>query len=430
MLDKEHTAESTPSDKTQDVQPSDVPIGLKLYLITLSLMLSVFCVALDNTIIATAIPRITDQFHALNDVGWYASAYLLTTCAFQLFFGKLYTLFNIKWTFLSALFIFELGSLVCVVGTVVPVHCLDLIGTTIFVPCVICLLLALQWGGTTYAWSDYRIIICFTFFAILVLIFVAVQWYSGDKATIPVNIALQRSIAFGSIFIFCLGSSIFIFTYYLPIWFQAIKGTSPVRSGIDNIPMILSNVVGITLSGGLTTRFGRYMPFIMASTVLMSIGSGLLTTLRVDTSVGHWVGYQIIYGFGVGLGFQQVVIAAQVCLPRHEISIGTAFVLFIQLLGGAIMVSAADNTFTQQLTKQLSALNFPNFDPEVIIRGGATAFRSTVTTEQLPDVVLAYNEALLKTFRLGLIMACLSILGAVGMEWKTVKEDSSSTVIV
>ncbi|KAF7594606.1 hypothetical protein BBP40_008873 [Aspergillus hancockii] len=76
-------------------------------------MLAVFCVALDNTIMAVAIPRITDDFHNLNDVGWYASSYLLTTCSFQLLYGKFCTLFNIKWVFLAALFMFELGSLIC-----------------------------------------------------------------------------------------------------------------------------------------------------------------------------------------------------------------------------------------------------------------------------------------------------------------------------
>lgn len=67
----------------------------------------------DNTIIATAIPKITDQFKALNDVGWYGSAYLLTTCATQLIYGKLYTFYSIKWVYLIALFIFEVGSLIC-----------------------------------------------------------------------------------------------------------------------------------------------------------------------------------------------------------------------------------------------------------------------------------------------------------------------------
>jgi hypothetical protein len=89
------------------------PTGLKFVIITIALCLSVFLVALDNTIIATAIPHITDQFKALGDVGWYGSAYLLTTCALQLFFGKLYTFFKIKTVFLVSIFIFEVGSALC-----------------------------------------------------------------------------------------------------------------------------------------------------------------------------------------------------------------------------------------------------------------------------------------------------------------------------
>ena len=69
--------------------------------------------ALDNTIIATAIPRITDDFHALDDVGWYGSAYLLCTCAFQLLYGKLYTFFSVKWIYIAAIIVFEIGSAVC-----------------------------------------------------------------------------------------------------------------------------------------------------------------------------------------------------------------------------------------------------------------------------------------------------------------------------
>ncbi|MCJ1377426.1 hypothetical protein MMC17_000521, partial [Xylographa soralifera] len=98
----------------EEIQDNIVyPTGVKLGIISVALCLSVFLVALDNTIIATAIPRITDQFHALDDIGWYGSAYLLTTCTFQLFFGKLYTFFSIKWVYLTAIAIFELGSLIC-----------------------------------------------------------------------------------------------------------------------------------------------------------------------------------------------------------------------------------------------------------------------------------------------------------------------------
>lgn len=67
----------------------------------------------DKLIISTAIPEITNEFHSANDIGWYGSAFLLSNCAFLLVFGKLYTIFNVKYTFLSAVFIFEVGSAVC-----------------------------------------------------------------------------------------------------------------------------------------------------------------------------------------------------------------------------------------------------------------------------------------------------------------------------
>lgn len=64
-------------------------------------------------IITTAIPQITDEFNSAIDIGWYGSAYLLTSCAFQLVFGKIYSLFSVKATFLTTIFLFEVGSALC-----------------------------------------------------------------------------------------------------------------------------------------------------------------------------------------------------------------------------------------------------------------------------------------------------------------------------
>ncbi len=63
----------------------------------------------DRTILGTAIPKITDDFHSINDVGWYASSYLLTMCAFQLIYGRIYTFYSPKWVLLWAILIFEIG---------------------------------------------------------------------------------------------------------------------------------------------------------------------------------------------------------------------------------------------------------------------------------------------------------------------------------
>lgn len=89
------------------------PHGFKLFALVTCLFTSTFLVALDNTIVTTAIPRITDHFKALDDVAWYGSSYLFTTCAFQLLFGKLYSIYPIRWIFLGSLAIFEIGSALC-----------------------------------------------------------------------------------------------------------------------------------------------------------------------------------------------------------------------------------------------------------------------------------------------------------------------------
>jgi MFS family permease len=91
----------------------EYPKGIHLALLLTSLFVSIFIVALDRMIIATAIPAITDEFKSLPDVGWYGSAYLLTTCSFQLLFGKLYTFWAVKTIWLSSIVIFEIGSAIC-----------------------------------------------------------------------------------------------------------------------------------------------------------------------------------------------------------------------------------------------------------------------------------------------------------------------------
>ena len=108
--DTQSNHETTPDDDTQ------YPSTFSLIFIVVALILSMFLVALDMTIVATAIPRITDEFHSLDQVGWYGSAFFLTVASFQSTWGKAYKYFPLKWTFLLAIFWFEIGSLICAVA--------------------------------------------------------------------------------------------------------------------------------------------------------------------------------------------------------------------------------------------------------------------------------------------------------------------------
>ncbi|KAJ7131766.1 major facilitator superfamily transporter [Mycena crocata] len=497
--------------------------GLQLALITLALCLSVFLVALDNTIIATAIPKITDQFQSLDDVGWYASAYLLTTASFQLLFGKFYTFLSIKWVYITAICLFELGSFVCgvaptsdyliagraiaglgsagifsgaliIVANVVPLRkrplftgmvgsmfgiasvvgpllggaftdkiswrwCfyinlpigavtlivmmlffkppaeiarghaasfaerfrkLDPWGTVIFVPAVVCLLLALQWGGTKYPWNSGRIITLLVIFGVFFLAFTVIQILEQENATVPPRILMQRSILGGASFSFFAGSGFYILVYFLPIWFQAIKGVSAVKSGIDNLALILSMVVGTLVASLLVTLWGCYVPFMILGSVISPIGAGLISSLTVDAGHLKWIGYQVIFGFGAGLGTQQPFIAAQAVLERNDIAPGTSLLVFLQTIGGALFVSIAQNVFSTKLASGL-AREVPGLDPRIVLSTGATNLKTTIAPQYLAAVLEVYNEALVATFHIALAMVSLSIFGALAMEWKNIK---------
>ncbi|CAG8384761.1 unnamed protein product [Penicillium salamii] len=511
------------------------PSGMKLVFIFVALCLTVFLVALDQTIIATAIPTITSEFHSVEDIGWYGSAFLLTTCSFQLFFGKLYTLLPLKWTFVGAVLIFEIGSAICgaspnsvaliigraiagiggagifsgaliivaksvplskrpaftgilgavwgiasVVGPLlggaftshaswrwcfyvnlpvgavaIPVIILflssqppekqlkrnawcvinqfDPLGTILLVASIICLLIALQWGGSQYPWSDGREIALLTVFGVLFFAWAAVQWRVGDNATIPLRILRQRTVAFSTFYIFCGSASFILLIYYLPIWFQAIKGDSANQSGIHSLATVLSVVVFAIGSGLSVTLVGYYTPFMIAGSMVMAVGAGLLLLFKVDTPLSMWLGFQIVFGAGAGIGLELPNIAVQTVLPEEDVSVGTSLVVFARSLGGAIFVSVGQNVFSNHIVSGMIA-RVPQLDPSVVLQAGATDLQQTVSQAirslSLDDDVLTrvleiYSDAIVQTFMVALVIACISIIGALGVEWRTVKGSSN-----
>lgn len=107
-----HHGESKPA-----VEPEiEYPTGFRFLTVATSLVLSIFLIALDTTIVSTAIPRITDEFKSVNDVGWYGSAFFLTLASFQGAWGKVFRYFPLKTSFIAATIIFEVGSLICAVA--------------------------------------------------------------------------------------------------------------------------------------------------------------------------------------------------------------------------------------------------------------------------------------------------------------------------
>ena len=302
---------------------------------------------------------------------------------------------------------------------------LDPIGTFFFLPSIVCLLLALQWGGTTYNWSNARIIALFVLAIVLFAAFIAVQMWKGDEATVPGRIFFNRSILAGFWYSFCNGGAMQSIFFFISIWFQAIKHASALRSGIMTLPMILGLVImGIT-AGILTKKIGYYTPWMIVSSVLTPIGAGLMTTFTPHTGSPKWIGYQVLFGMGLGVGNQQPSVAAQTVLSRKDVSIGAALMMFSQTLSGAIFLSVANNIFDTRFAHNV--LGIPGVNVQSVTTTGATDLKNTIPADLLPEVLVAYNDALRGVFYLVTALASCTIFGSLAMEWKSVKKDKQAS---
>ncbi|KAH8592475.1 putative major facilitator superfamily transporter [Bisporella sp. PMI_857] len=497
------------------------PSGSKLILLTFGLCMATFVVALDNTIIATAIPKITTVFNSLGDVGWYGSSYLLTTTALQPSFGRIYTYFDVKWTYLIALLLFEFGSILCaaaansvmlivgravagagasalfsgsmtIIGFTVPLEkrpiyiggissmfgvssvvgpllggaftdrvswrwCfwinlpfgavslaavyfffhppkrkisgmtvkqrileIDLLGAFFLICAIVCLLLALQWGGTEYPWKNSKVWGLFLGFGLLIIIFIAQQFRRGDRATIPPRIFKQRTVLYACLYSCFLSMALYTHIFYLPFFFQAVKNTTAEGSGIRTIPYLASIIISSLVVGGGITVIGWYMPFMIFGGVVFTIGAGLLYTLHVSSGAAAWIGYQLVCGFGAGAGIQIPFIAVQVVLSSKDIPTGSAIAIFFNSLGGAISISIAQNIFATGLTNNVPKYA-PGVDAQTVIRAGATYLRQVVSPEDLPGVVQAYMKALNEAYIPAIAFGGIATFCACFVEWKSVK---------
>ncbi|KAH5707303.1 hypothetical protein HBI18_250400 [Parastagonospora nodorum] len=302
---------------------------------------------------------------------------------------------------------------------------LDPLGTLLFLPAITCLLLVLEWGAADYSWSSPRLIALMVVFAVLLVAFITWQYITRHTtATVPTRILFQRSVAFGGASQFCVGSAMLTVSIYIPLWFQAIKEVSAIQSGINTIPLVLSVVVGSILSGGLTQRIGYYTPFMIMGSSLMAVGTGLITTWNVHTSIGMWIGYQTILGLGVGCTMQHPNLAVQIVLPKQDVPTGTAILSLCQTLGGAVFTAVGQNLYIDKFTAGLERVG--GLDTKQILGGGATDLTKSIPTALQPGVLEAYNASLTKgTFFAALIVACLAIPAALGMEWRSVKDKDS-----
>ena len=298
---------------------------------------------------------------------------------------------------------------------------LDLIGNFILIVAAVMLFLALQFNEQDWPWSSARVIGLLVGAGVTAIIFTLWQRHQGSKALLPPRIILQRSVALSCLAAFFIYGTLLIHAYYLPIWFQAIRGANAINSGIDLIAYMITNALFSVFAGILVSKVGYFAPPAIIGAAVGTVGCGLLSTLKVGSSAGHWVGFQVLTSAGIGMAVQQGVIAVQTVLELDQVPIGIAAIVSMQSLGGAVFVSVGNNILQNILNQASAANELPGVDVKRVIAAGATQFRSIVPPASLPALLVVYNRALQKVFIAAIPLSGLAFVAALGLEWKSVR---------
>ena len=221
-------------------------------------------------------------------------------------------------------------------------------------------------------------------------------------------------------FMFFFGGSWFTILYYLPIYFQVVSGVTASQSGIRNLPLIISVVITTIVSGSLISVTGHYISWLLIAGMTSTLGAGLIYTLDINSSAGHWIGYQIIAGIGFGAGIQLPIIVGQALSEPGDITTSTALMLFAQTIGGALFVGAAEAAYANTLIKKLR-INVPSVNPQSVITVGATEIRSSFPADVVPGIIQAEMDGVHVVFALAIAAAGIGMLFTAGAKWVNLK---------
>ncbi|GLA37102.1 hypothetical protein AnigIFM63309_003668 [Aspergillus niger] len=297
---------------------------------------------------------------------------------------------------------------------------LDLISNLLFIPALTALFLAFSWAGTKYSWGSGPVIGPIIAFAVLMAAFIYNQKRRGDAAALPFRIMKRRSVIAGCIFIMCGNSTGNVLEYYLPTYYQVVRGYTPAKSGYMMLPIIIAGTIGALIHGFGTSATGYYAPFMLFASIIMPVAAGLITTIKISTSFAELITYTAFSGLAYGIGFSGPQNAVQTVLPVEDVPLGTSIMLFAQSFGPAVAIAIAQVLFVNQLSMNLSGL-VSGLNGARIENSGLTQIVTSMPPAKAREALVAIDKSLIQTWYLVVGLACATMVGSLMIEWRSVK---------
>ena len=200
----------------------------------------------------------------------------------------------------------------------------DYIGNAILSSSVIAILIALSYGGARYSWSNWRIVLCLVLGLVGLIVF---QAYETTKwcvePTMPLRLFQNRTSVAAFAVTFLHGMILVWQIYFMPLYFQAVLGSSSTRSGVQLLPTVIVLVPAAAIAGGLNLKINRYRPFQIAGFGILVLGFGLNILLDANSSTVEWVMFQAVIAIGAGIILPVLLPAVQVELDEADVAVST-----------------------------------------------------------------------------------------------------------
>ena len=241
-------------------------------------------------------------------------------------------------------------------------HRIDYLGAALLAGGLSSIILFTSLGGTTWPWGSTRIIALAVIGSVMLVGFVLVERTAAEPI-LPLGLFRNRVFTVTSVIGFIVGFALFGAVTYLPLYLQIVKGYSPTSSGLLLTPMMAGVLVTSIGSGQLITRLGRYRPFPIAGTALMTVAMFLLAGISVSMPVWQTAIYMLLLGLGLGMTMQVLVLAAQNSVSYEQLGVATSGSTLFRQVGGSIGVAIFGAIFAHELAVNLASAFPPGTPP-------------------------------------------------------------------
>ncbi|KAI0886478.1 MFS general substrate transporter [Annulohypoxylon maeteangense] len=275
----------------------------------------------------------------------------------------------------------------------------DYFGAVVFIGSVTSLLLGLVMGGVVFPWNSANVIVPIVIGAVGWAAFHVYEATSFCKnPMVPPHLFMNRTAAAGFVLAFDAALLLYYVVWFLPIYFQGVRGDTPLQSGVHQLPFNIVLIPAAMIGGGMVTKLGKYLPFQYIAFGMMAIGAGLFTLLKASSSTVAWAWFEIIASIGMGMATTTILPAIQASLTDADVASMTSMYAFLRSFGGIWGVTIPSVIFNSQVNNFLDRISDPNVRNQ-LADGNAYGYASTGATASLPEdvrneVLGVYTDAL------------------------------------